>query len=279
VTVSGRVSTLFNTTPGLSLNGTGRENIVICSLHLGLNGAQIAQKMEEIIEFAELGDYIDLPVRIYSAGMLTRLAFSIATSVEPEILLLDEGLATGDAQFAHKASRRMEELVARSSILVIASHSEALIANMCNRCLMLEHGRIVADGTATNLVETYRAAVIEAARTDDLDGMRQAYVLATDMAKRGETPPLDLEEQGLRYALRLQPDDSNMWQRYVKVLNAQGKPVAPEVEMRLLLAALKAEPGREDLEARLALVIETSGDTLPSELIVAASARNRAGAA
>jgi ABC-type multidrug transport system ATPase subunit len=211
--------------------------------------------------------------------MLTRLAFSIATSVEPEILLLDEGLATGDAQFAHKASRRMEELVARSSILVIASHSEALIANMCNRCLMLEHGRIVADGTATNLVETYRAAVIEAARTDDLDGMRQAYVLATDMAKRGETPPLDLEEQGLRYALRLQPDDSNMWQRYVKVLNAQGKPVAPEVEMRLLLAALKAEPGREDLEARLALVIETSGDTLPSELIVAASARNRAGAA
>jgi ABC-type polysaccharide/polyol phosphate transport system ATPase subunit len=103
---SGRISTLFNTTPGLSMDGTGRENLVTCGLHLGISRRQIAAKMDEIIDFAELGDYIDLPVRIYSTGMTTRLGFSIATAVEPEILLLDEGPATGDAQFAERPSGR-----------------------------------------------------------------------------------------------------------------------------------------------------------------------------
>ena len=137
--------------------------------------AQILAKIDEIIDFAELGDYIDLPVRIYSSGMMTRLGFSIATAVEPEILLLDEGLATGDAQFAQKAEKKLNDLIARSSILVIASHSETLLANMCNRCLLLEHGRILADGPAQSLLESYRASVIESARADDADALHRAY--------------------------------------------------------------------------------------------------------
>ena len=117
-----------------------------------LSWRHISSKMDEIVDFAELGDYIDLPVRIYSTGMMTRLGFSIATAVEPEILLLDEGLATGDAQFAQKAERKLNDLIARSSILVIASHSETLLANMCNRCLLLEHGRIISGWSGPDAV-------------------------------------------------------------------------------------------------------------------------------
>lgn len=251
ITSVGRISTLFNSTPGLSVDGTGRENIITCGLHLGLTWRQISSKMDEMIDFAELGDYIDLPVRIYSSGMLTRLGFSIATAVDPEILLLDEGLATGDAQFAQKAERKLNDLIARSSILVIASHSETLLANMCNRCLLLEHGQILSDGPAQSLLETYRASVIESARADDADALHRAYMLATDMVKNGQNPPLALEEQGLRYALTISPDDTAMLQRYMDVLTAQKKAVPSDIEERLLMSLLTKNPSRDDLKMRL----------------------------
>lgn len=262
----GSISTLFNATPGLTMDGTGRENLVTCALHLGMSWRQINAKMDEIIDFAELGDYIDLPVRIYSSGMLTRLGFSIATSVDPEILLLDEGLATGDAQFAVKAEAKLKELVSRASILVIASHSETLLANTCNRCLLLEHGQVVAEGPARTLFESYRSAVVEAARADSQEGLVNAYKLATDMTKRGELPPLDLEEQGLRYALTVAPHDQAMWRRYVQVLTEQGKPVAPTVETRMIVLTLAKSPTRGDLKDRLRVIIETTGGELPDDL-------------
>ncbi len=243
----GRISTLFNTTPGLNVNGTGRENIVTCGLHLGMTRREIASKMDEIIEFSELGQYIDLPVRIYSSGMLTRLGFSIATAVEPEILLLDEGLATGDAQFAQKAQLKMKELMGKSSILVIASHSETLVSNICTRCLLLEQGRILSDGPAAALVEEYHDLVIHAARNNDLDGLHRSYLLATEMVKRGKIPPLALEEQGLRYALRLSPNDLSMWRRYAQVRIMQGASVPPEAEIRLFLGNYEANPSGADL--------------------------------
>jgi ABC-2 type transport system ATP-binding protein len=266
ITSVGRISTLFNSTPGLSIDGTGRENLITCGLHLGLSWRKINSKLDEIIDFAELGDYIDLPVRIYSSGMLTRLGFSIATAVEPEILLLDEGLATGDAQFAQKAERKLKDLIARSSILVIASHSETLLASLCDRCLLLEHGRIISDGPAQTLFESYRASVIESARADDSDGLHRAYLLATDMARRGEKPPLELEEQGLRHALTIAPDDNGMWQRYVKVLVEQGKPVAAHIEVRMILAVLAADPSRTDLTLRLSEILSISGSELHDDI-------------
>jgi ABC-2 type transport system ATP-binding protein len=262
----GSISTLFNATPGLNVDGTGRENLITCGLHLGLSKKQINAKMDEIIDFAELGDYIDLPVRIYSSGMMTRLGFSIATAVEPEILLLDEGLATGDAHFARKAEGKMNDLIARSSILVIASHSETMLAKMCSRGLLLEHGRIIADGPAKNLLETYRNSIIESARADNAEGLQRAYVLATDMARDGEAPPLELEEQGLRYALKLAPDDSSMWQRYVNVLVSQGKPVEPQIEVRMILIVLSKNPSRADLKDRLKDILAISREDLPDDL-------------
>lgn len=267
ITASGRISTLFNATPGLNAEGTARENIVACGLHLGMSYRQIMGRMDEIIDFADLGPFIDMPVRIYSAGMMTRLGFSIATSVEPEILLLDEGLATGDAQFAHKAHTKMLELMDRSAILVIASHSESLVSSICTRCLLLEHGRIVADGAAKELVNSYRDSVVQRARANDRGSLRSAYALAVDMAKRGELPPLELEEQGLRYALKLQPNDAHMWQRYVTVLQLQNLPVSPEIEVRALLASLQSAEINADHLARLKTIL--AGDltgSIPRDL-------------
>jgi ABC-2 type transport system ATP-binding protein len=278
VTSVGRISTLFTTTPGLDVDGTGRENLITCGLHLGLTRKQVNAKMDEIIDFAELGAYIDLPVRIYSTGMMTRLGFSIATAVEPEILLLDEGLGTGDTHFTRKADQRMKELIKRSSILVIASHSNTVMTNLCNHCLMLERGRIVAGGPAESVVESYRQSVIQAARANDSEGMRVAYMLAKEMAGKGQLPSLELEEQGLRYALTIAPDDSAMWQRYVKVLQAQGKEVESQVETRMLLSVLAANPSRIELTDRLKAILANSAAELPDEIreraIAAVAGRN-----
>jgi ABC-type polysaccharide/polyol phosphate transport system ATPase subunit len=140
----------------LDIDDSGYENIVTCGLFLGMSRREIAAKTPEIAEFTELGDYLDLPVRTYSTGMLTRLGFAIATALDPQILLLDEGLGAGDARFAERAARRLDRLVERSSILVIASHSEALIRSMCNRALLLDGGRLVATGDVEDVIQAYQ---------------------------------------------------------------------------------------------------------------------------
>jgi ABC-type polysaccharide/polyol phosphate transport system ATPase subunit len=158
VTIDGRVSALFNTSPGLDVDDTGYENIVTCGLFLGMSRDEIASKTPAIVEFTELGDYLNLPVRTYSSGMLTRLGFAIATAIDPEILILDEGLSAGDARFAERAARRLDRLIDRSSILVIASHSEALIRPMCNRAVLLDGGRQVMSGSVEDVIETYQVS-------------------------------------------------------------------------------------------------------------------------
>jgi ABC-type sulfate/molybdate transport systems ATPase subunit len=204
--------------------------------------------------------------------MMTRLGFSIATSVEPEILLLDEGLATGDAQFAQKAQLKMQELIGKSAILVIASHSETLVANVCTRCLILEQGHVIADGPAGTVVDSYRNAVVTAARKNDLDSLHRSYVIATEMLRRGEIPPPALEEQGLRYALRLQPNDLNMWSRYVQVRIIQGESVPPEAEMRLFLANYDANPSNMDLNQLNSVLSSCSKTDISPDILAQAEA-------
>jgi homopolymeric O-antigen transport system ATP-binding protein len=156
VAIDGRLSPLFNASPGLDSDDTGYENIITCGGLLGMSRADIAQKAPEIAEFSELGEYLNLPVRTYSTGMLMRLCFAIATAIDPEILLLDEGLGAGDARFAERAQRRLHELFERASILVIASHSEELIRSTCNRALLLETGSVVATGGVDEVIDAYR---------------------------------------------------------------------------------------------------------------------------
>ncbi|MGC1777965.1 MAG: ABC transporter ATP-binding protein [Xanthobacteraceae bacterium] len=155
INITGRVSPLFSTSPGLDLDDTGYENIVTCGLLLGMSRNEIEQKMPEIEAFSELSDYLKLPARTYSTGMLVRLGFAIATAIDPEILLLDEELGAGDARFALRAAKRVEALIERSSIVVLASQSDQLIRRICNRAILLDHGRIVADGPTDAVLEIH----------------------------------------------------------------------------------------------------------------------------
>ena len=143
--VSGRVSSLLDLSLGMDHEGTGLENIVLRGVLMGLPPSEIESKVDEIAEFSELGDYLSMPIRTYSSGMLLRLAFSVATSVSPEILLLDEWLSVGDATFREKAERRLLDMIESSAIMVLASHDESLIRRFCSRMLRLEHGRSASE--------------------------------------------------------------------------------------------------------------------------------------
>jgi lipopolysaccharide transport system ATP-binding protein len=143
--VSGRVSSLLDLSLGMDHEATGLENIVLRGVLMGLTPSAIESKVDEIAEFSELGDYLSMPIRTYSSGMLLRLAFSVATSVAPEILLLDEWLSVGDATFREKAERRLLDLIESSAIMVLASHDENLIRRFCSRMLRLERGRSASE--------------------------------------------------------------------------------------------------------------------------------------
>lgn len=155
ISIEGRVSPLFTTSPGLAVDDTGYENIVTCGLLLGMTRDEIERKLPEIEAFTELSDYLALPVRTYSPGMLVRLGFAIATAIDPEILLLDEGLGAGDARFATRAVNRVKALIERSSVMVLASHSDKLIQQMCKRAILLDRGHVVADGPTEEVLAIY----------------------------------------------------------------------------------------------------------------------------
>jgi len=155
IRIDGRISPLFTVAPGLDLEDSGYENILTCGMFLGMTPAEIERKLPDIMEFCELGDYLELPARTYSAGMLTRLCFAIATAIDPDILLLDEGLAAGDARFAARAEGRMNQLIRRTRVLVLASHSDEMVRHMCNRGLLLEQGRVVGVGQVADVLALY----------------------------------------------------------------------------------------------------------------------------
>lgn len=144
LTIEGRVDALFNIGLGFRAEATGRRNIVLRGLINGWSPEEIEERMEAIIEFSELGEFIDMPFKSYSQGMAARLAFSIATSLEPEILLMDEWIGAGDADFQAKAARRMNEMAEKAHIVVLASHNLQLINKTCNRTLRLDKGRVSA---------------------------------------------------------------------------------------------------------------------------------------
>ncbi|WP_305820947.1 ABC transporter ATP-binding protein [Massilia brevitalea] len=153
--IDGEIGSLIDISLGIDPEATGRENIYLRGALLGMNKAELAERMEDIIAFSELGDFIDMPLRTYSTGMHLRLAFAVSTTVRPQILLMDEWLAVGDENFKHKAEERMRTLVQSTNILVIASHARDLILETCNRVLWLEHGKIRMDGAAAEVVAAY----------------------------------------------------------------------------------------------------------------------------
>lgn len=144
IAVDGKVSSLLDVTLGMDFEATGYENIMLRGLMQGLDFDEIKRLTPEIAEFSGLGDFLEMPVRTYSSGMTLRLAFSIVTSAHADILLMDEWLSVGDADFVHKAEERLQKLVDAASILVLASHSPEVISTLCNVKVTMEHGEVVA---------------------------------------------------------------------------------------------------------------------------------------
>ena len=151
----GKIASLIDIGLGINPENTGKENIYLRGQLMGLSNKEIAKKFDEIIEFAELGDFIQLPVRTYSSGMLLRLAFAVSTSITADILIMDEWLSVGDGEFALKAEQRLQNLVDSAEILIIASHSQSLIEKVSRQLLWLDHGNIRALGKPEELANQY----------------------------------------------------------------------------------------------------------------------------
>lgn len=161
--VEGRICSLFDITLGFESEATGWDNILYRSYLQGETPKSVRGKVDQIAEFSELGDFLNIPIRNYSAGMQLRLAFSIATAINPEVLLIDEVLAVGDLAFLNKAKARMRELMHTSRLMVVVAHDLDAITEMCNRVIWMDHGHVVAEGAPGVVVEQYVAAASAAA--------------------------------------------------------------------------------------------------------------------
>jgi ABC-type multidrug transport system ATPase subunit len=161
IRVHGKITTLLALGVGIHPDFTGRENIYYNGLLLGMSKEDIARKTPSIIEFSELGDFIDQPFSIYSSGMKARLLFSISMSIDPQILIVDEALATGDSYFIHKATRRIRELCNKGATILFVSHNLSQVAQLCQRALLIIDGRIRDEGEAAKVIGSYNKWVFE----------------------------------------------------------------------------------------------------------------------
>ena len=161
--VEGKICSLFDITLGFEFEATGWDNILYRSYLQGETPTTLRDKVDGIAAFSELGEFLNIAVRNYSAGMMMRLAFSIATAIDPEVLLVDEVLAVGDLAFKTKAQARMRELMSASRLMVMVAHDLDAIVDMCNRVIWMEHGRIIAEGPPQEVVPRYVAAATQAA--------------------------------------------------------------------------------------------------------------------
>jgi ABC-type polysaccharide/polyol phosphate transport system ATPase subunit len=155
IEVRGRVSTLLALGVGFNRDLSGRENVVLGGLAAGLTRDQLAAKYDEIVEFAELEDFMDLPMRTYSSGMYGRLGFSVAVNMDPDILLIDEALSVGDARFRRKSFEKMRELCSEARTIVLVSHSMGSISELCDHAIWMHRGELRMDGQPDEVIEAY----------------------------------------------------------------------------------------------------------------------------
>ena len=153
--INGTIATLFTNSIGLNQNATGHENIRLSCILMGLSKKDIEAVLPDIVAFSELGDYLDLPLRTYSAGMRTRLGFALATAINPDVLLIDEVFTTGDRTFRKKAKGRMTAVMERAKTMVMASQSTNLLKAFCNKIIWLEHGQLLMFGDTKTVLEAY----------------------------------------------------------------------------------------------------------------------------
>ena len=155
VSVFGRISPLIELGAGFHPDLTGRENVNLNASILGMTASEVREQFDAIVDFAELREFIDTPVKRYSSGMYMRLGFAVAVHADPDVLLVDEVLSVGDTFFQEKCLDKMHEFKERGVTIVVVSHSPELVAKFCNRAIWLDHGRLVAEGPAAALIEEY----------------------------------------------------------------------------------------------------------------------------
>jgi ABC-type polysaccharide/polyol phosphate transport system ATPase subunit len=185
IDVQGQVSSLLTLGAGFDTELTGRENILLAGAFMGMDHREVVERMPGIIEFADIGMFIDAPIKTYSSGMRARLGFSIATAVDPDVLLLDEVLGTGDQVFRAKSQARVMELVAKARGIVLVTHDMQWVREFCNRAMLIEKGRVVAEGSPEDVVALH-VEKSERARRD----------------QAAEAERLRLEAEALRAAIR-----------------------------------------------------------------------------
>ncbi len=156
VEVRGQISSLLTLGAGFDQELTGRENILLAGAFLGMDRHEMQRRLSGIIEFADIGKFIDAPIKTYSSGMRARLGFSIATSVDPDVLLLDEVLSTGDQAFRAKSKARVLEIAAAAKAVVLVTHDMTWVTEFCNRAILLEHGHVVAEGDPAEVVAIHQ---------------------------------------------------------------------------------------------------------------------------
>lgn len=189
---NGRVSALLELGAGFHPEFSGRENIFMNGMILGLSKKELKRREQEIIDFSELGDFIDAPVRTYSSGMYMRLAFSIAVNVDPDILIIDEVLAVGDEHFQHKSKTKLDEFKKKSTAIILVTHDLGTVEQWCSRAIWLDEGRIGADGEPRAVIGAYRTRVAEreSGATPDLPVGSVAHApLASAPAGDGQASP------------------------------------------------------------------------------------------
>ncbi|CNH84338.1 lipopolysaccharide transport system ATP-binding protein [Yersinia bercovieri] len=157
VTIRGRVAALLELGMGFHPDFTGRQNVFMSGQLLGLSVPELEKLMPEIIKFSEIGDYIDQPVRVYSSGMQVRLAFSVATAVRPDVLIIDEALSVGDAYFQHKSFERIKEFKKQGTTLLIVSHDKQAIQNICDKVILISNGQKIMEGEPEAVLDYYNA--------------------------------------------------------------------------------------------------------------------------
>jgi ABC-type polysaccharide/polyol phosphate transport system ATPase subunit len=155
IEVHGRVSTLLSLGVGFNAALSGKENVVLGGLAAGMSREEIADRYQDIADFAEIGDFMEMPMRTYSSGMFSRLAFSVAVHMEPDILLVDEALSAGDAEFRQKANAKMQQLLSQARTMFLVSHSLGSIKEMCNDSIWMDHGRMLKRGHPDDVVHAY----------------------------------------------------------------------------------------------------------------------------
>lgn len=236
VQIDGKVSALLELGSGFNPDFTGVENVYLYSSILGLEKEEIDQKLQSIIDFSEIGDFVYKPVGTYSSGMLVRLAFSVAVAIEPDIFIVDEALSVGDALFQHKCILRMRQIMESGATVIFVSHDIGSIKTLCEEAVLLEEGQIVSTGKAVDVANEYHRRLFETEEQKDEPGAGSviglkrlngnADLIQTEKSSIGDLPPLPTADVLARFKERADFDrfgSGGAEISYVEVLNQHGQ--------------------------------------------------------